>query len=449
MSPTIVSKIRDPYSRIFRRVSIKRKDGTTGLFESSWQDISSDVEAWGHVRREIDSVRYSKIRFGDVLMRFDNSSGRYNPNEDETSFWYGYGSQQRTLVKIEAGFLHQTLGANNIWTNIEYPSVPSVFYGIISGDIFVSDQARVQMPVRPLLQVFRDFPARNLTGWTSTGMTASQFFTMIRDQTDGSSNFIFRPFFGDTTTNWSIVSTSNVYSNLNTSGADGVFDATVWDVMEKLAEAEDLVMYVKNNGQFVLSDRSADTSTSQYNFFGAGFTDGDYGHTIKRISRYGKKQTDYYSRVEVKFRDADTVTSYRVQETSFTVTGSNDPWNLGHRTFKFENFWIPGTTTADAVLATIFTNVTNIKEQIDFTTSFVPHLELLNRIQISYDSSAIGVGSRWDFYDWAADDTTTANDLIWDKLKGDAIRLSAQEFKILSIDLDLDKMETKITAIRA
>jgi len=446
MAETILSQIKAPNSYVFRRVLLKRKSAMTGLHESVWQDISSDVKTWGSIRREIDNVRYSKIKFGDVLMKFENSSGRYNPHEDDASFWFGYASQQRSLIKIEAGFTHSTLSSDNIWTNTEYPSTPSVFYGIISGDLYNSDDNHVQFSIRPLLQVFRDYPAKNLTGFTSTGLTATQFFQMIRDQTDGSSNFIFRPFFGDTTTNWNIGSTSNIYANLNTNNSVDVFDKTVWDIMEKLAESEDKIIYVDNLGTFNFTTRDV-TSTVAFHFLGNGFVDTEYGHTIKKVSKFGKRQTDFYSRVEVKWIDSNTFTAVRVKETAFAVTGSNDAWNLGHRTFKFENFWIPTITVADTILDNIYNNVTVLKNNIEFTSSFVPHIDILDRVRMSYDSSALNPTSRWDLFDWSADDTSTAQDLYWDRFRGDAIRLIGADFKILSIDLSLDKFETKIVAI--
>lgn len=448
MTETILSQIKAPYSNVFRRVSIKRKLATTGLFESSWQEMSSDVKTWGSTKRDTDPVWYSKIRFSDLLMKFENSSGRYNPFDDEASFWFGYTSQQRSLVKIETGFFTDSLSSSNIHTITEYPSTPSVFYGIISGDLYNSDDNHVQIQVRPLVQIFRDFPARNLTGFTSTGLTATQFFQIIRDQTDGSGSFIFRPFFNDTTSMWNIASTSNVYTNLNTNTAVDVFDKNVWDIMEKLAETEDKIVFIKNDGSFNFISRDA-TLTVAYQFFGVGYVDNNYGHTIKKVTKYGKKQSDFYSRIELKWIDSQTFTALKVRETAFTVTGSNDAWNNGHRTFHFENFWIPTSTVADTIINNIYNNTTNLKNQIEFTASLVPHLELLDRIKISYDSSALDPNSRWDLFDWSADDTSTSQDLYWDKFKGDAIRLTSAEFKILSIELNLDQLQTKITAIQA
>lgn len=443
---TILEKIKSNYSRVFRKLYIKRRSLVTGLFESSWVEISSDVKSWGRIRREIDSVQYSKVKFSDIMVKFENTSGRYNPSDDESSLWYNYADQQRTLVKVEAGFIHQTLAASGIYTNTLLPSSPQVFFGIVSGDILISDKNEITLPIKPLLQIFRDYPARNLTGWTSTGLTANQFYQMLRDQTDGSNSFIFRPFFQDTTTYWNLASTTNVYTNLNTGGAADVLDKTVWDVMEKLSEAEDLVTYVKNDGTLTFGSRTP-TATSSFHFVGSGFFNNDYGHTIKTIKSFGKKISDYYSRVEVKWIDSNTTTAIRVKENTFTVNGTNAGWTYGLRTFKFENFWIPTITTADTILNNIFANVSALKNRIEFSSTFVPHLDILNRIQVSYDSSEKGTTSRWDVNDWAYDDTNLSNDLYWDKYSGDAIRLNQTEFKILSIDLDLDKLETNIVGI--
>lgn len=445
--PDIVSEIKRNYSRIFRRLYIKRKSATTGLFESDWVNITNDVKSFGKIRRDIDNVRYANIKFSDMMVKVQNLEGRYNPNDDESSLWFGYASQQRTLVKVECGFIHQTLGVDGIWINTEYPTNPAVYHGIISGDINISDRNEVVLPVKPLLQVFREFPARNLTGFTSSGMTASQFMTMLRDQTDGSSNYIFRPFFQDTTTYWDIAATTNVYSNLNTSTAVDVYDANVWDIVEKLASTEDVIVYIKNDGTLKFGPRLTPTTGAAFEFIGVGFKDNNYGQTIKKISRYGKKQSDYYSRVEVKWIDSNTVTAVRVKESSFTVTGNNDPWNLGHRTYRFENFWIPTVTVADTILNNIFSNVTSLKNQIEFTSTLVPHLEVLDRISLSYDSTDFNANSIWDFANWSYDDTDTADDFYWDKTEGDAIRLVGAEFKILSVSLDLDKLESMISGL--
>lgn len=461
-----VDQIKRPNSRIFRRASIKRRILTTGLFETDWQDISTDVKKWGTYKVTLDSQYPNRFQFANATMIMANDKGLYNPEDDELSIWFGYLSQQRTLVKIEAGFIDSTQGADGIWINDEYPGDtlwdvdgwddahaiwdgsgdPTMFTGIISGDINLSNRNEVAFSIRPLTQIFRDYAAKNLRGWTSTGMTASQFMTMLRDQTDGSSGFVFRPFLGDTTSNWDISTTTNVFSGLNTSTAKDVIDQNVWDIVEKLAEAENFVPYVTRAGVFRFVSRTANTSTVAYEFHGSGSFDSIYGISIKSIESFGKKSSKFYSRVQMKWVDSDTATSYEVKQTALVVGGANNPWNLGERSLELENFFIPTSTVAQTIVTNIFNDYSSIKNEIAFTTSFVPTLDILDRVSIFYDSPPSSRNTLWDQNDWADDTTSTSTDLKWELATGDAIRLEGEEFKFLSIAVNLDKFETKFEA---
>lgn len=460
-TPSILTEIKNPKGKVFRRIYIKRRLASTGLFETSWQDITKDVKSWGRIAKSIDYVRYSQVRFNDVNVIMANDYGKYNPEDAEGSLWYGYASQQRTLVKIEAGFTYQTLGSDGIWTNTEFPSVPSVFMGIIQGDLYLSEENQVQFTVKPLLQVFRDYATRNLSGYTTTGMTASQFITMLRDQTDGSSNYIFRPFFQDTTTFWNFTSTGIIYVDVaNTVGSrrpvpsyvtdppqNDFYEMNVWDALQKLAEAENLVPYITRDGIFNFSHRNPNTTTAAYQFFGRGFNDYTYGQTIKRINRYSKKISDYYSRVALKWLDSATSTAIIITQTAMQVNGTNTAWLYGQRTFNLENYWIATITSAQSLANAIFQGVSAINNEIDFTTSFVPHLELLDRVQVSYESTERALNSRWDVNEWADDSLNTTAALYWANPIGDAIRFSAKEFKLVSIELNLDTLESRFVGI--
>lgn len=452
-----------PHGKVFRRLSIKRRSATTGLFESTWVDITSDVKRWGTISKSIDYVMYSKVRFADVTLTVANDYGRYNPEDDSSSLWYGYASQQRTLVKVEAGFIYQSQGSNGIWTNTEFPADPTIFVGIIQGDISLSDDNEVTLTCKPLLQAFRDFATRNLTGFTTTGMTANQFMTMLRDQTLGSSNFVFRPFFQDTSTGFEFTSSSITYVDIantvasarpaptyqTTPTLNDFIEMNCWEAIEKLAEAENLVPYVTRTGKFVFSDRDPNTTTAAFNFFGKGFTDSDYGITIKRVNRYTKKLSDYYSRVEVKWLDFATSTSVVVTQTAMLINGTNTAWLYGHRTYNLTNYWIGTLTSANSLANAIYQNVSAIKNELDFTTSFVPQLELLDRVQVSYESTEKAVNSRWDVNDWPDESTTTGSltDLYWASPEGDAIRFTSKEFKLVSIDINLDSFECRFVGI--
>ena len=457
--------IKSPKSEVYRKAYIKRRLASTGLFESDWVEISKDVKVWGKITSQIDAARLSKLTFGNLKMTMLNDSGRYNPHDSESSLWYGYLNQQRTLIKIEAGYVKRTK-ANGIWENVEVPGESfwdddvwddpnslwdndfskTVFTGIISGDIPLGDKNEITFNIKPLNSVFQDYPANNLTGWTSTGLTASQFMTMIRDQTDGAGQYIFRPFFGDTSGNFDISTTSNIFTNLNTSGAADVFDSTVWEVMEKLSEAENFVTYITRDGEFKFVSREANTTTVAFEFHGAGSFSGEYGHTIKSVSSYGRKMSKYYSRVEVKFRAEDTASSYAVVEAEFLVSPNSDPWILGHKTFQIENLYIPTLTVAETIAQNVFDEYSSLKNEIEFVTTMVPHLEIFDRISITYDPSEITDNSLWDQWNWAADAVDSIADLIFDSSRGDAIKLRGEEFKFLSSELDLDNFQNKFIA---
>ena len=433
----IKQEIKKPHSKVFRRAYIKRRSATTGLFEASWYEITNDVKRWGSINTDIDVERVGKLSFSGAQLLMANIDGSYNPEDNTDSLWYGYGSQIRTLVKIEVGFYYNWVGTDGVYRNEVIPDDPTVFIGIISGDINVSDENEVMLDIQPLSQVFRDFPANQLSGFTTTGISASQFMGILRDQTDGSGNYIFRPFFNDTTSYWEITATSQNYANLNSSSAPDLHQLTVWDAIEKLGQAENFVAYITPTGKFRWVPKTVGASTT-FEFYGVGLTPNrDYGHTIKRIFRYGKKLSNFYSRVAVKYVKDDTNTSFVNTALSMVVNGTNAAWNYGFRTFSVENFWIPNSGAAASICGAIFTEVSALKEQINFSTSLIPHLNLLDRVTLSYDATdSSGRRSYWDSTDWDSE-------LEWDGTRGDAIILNSVAFKVLSININLDGLETR------
>lgn len=433
---TILEMIKRPHVRVFRRAYIKRRLLATGLFETDWYEITRDVKRWGSINSNIDVERVGKLDFNGLQLVVSNIDGSYNPDDNEDSLWSGYANQQRSLVKIECGFYNQYRSVDGVWRTDEVPEDPTVFVGIISGNIDVSDANEVTLEIQPVTQVFRDFPAHLVTGFTSTGITASQYIQLLRDLTSGAGTYVFRPFFGNDSAYFELTSTSQVYAGLNTSTAADFYQMTVWDVVERLAQAENFVAYITPTGKFRWVPKTVSAST-QYKFFGLGFSpDREYGHTLKRIYRYGKKLTSFYSRVAVKYDKADTSTSFVSTALAFAIDGTNTAWNLGYRTFSVENFWIPNSATAASVCGAIFSEVSALKNEINFSTSLITHLNLLDRVEITYDATDFSTRNEyWDIGDW--------DEMKWDGSRGDAIVLQAEAFKVLSININLDNLETR------
>lgn len=442
---SLVNQIKKPASNVFRRLMIKRRLVSTGAFETDWFDITKDVKKWGSVKYDADSRFFGRFRFPTVSITVTNEVGQFNDESSAYSYWFGYLARQRTLVKIEAGFFEDVDNGDGTWTRTEFPSSnQEVFTGIIGGDLIENDNNEVVISILPLVEVFRQFPARNITGYNDS-LTASDFVTLVRDQVDSSGNRIFVPFFGNTTTGFSISSTVIEYSNLNTSTAEDVRDATVWEIIEKLAESESHLPIVTAGGRFRFVSRDANTTTAAFYFNGLGVYDFAYGNTIKKISFIGPRVSKFYTRVSVKWDEPSTTTSYQIEESQMIVNPPSASWNYGQKTFSIDNQWIPNQTVAASIASAIFNDFSALKREIDFTTTFIPGLDLLDQVEVSYDISRFtSQYNLWDIGNWG--DTTAAieaTDLVWDPLDGLAIYLNQEEFTLISITIDLDKFECR------
>lgn len=462
---SVVREAAKPKSNVVRRVFIKRRDQFTGLFESDWLEITSDVKKFGKVKKTIDATRPYKFTFANLQFEVANTNGRYNPHDSENSLWYGYLNQQRTLVKIECAFYTLDSTTKPYVIRDEYPQTirfdealwdaessvfdspgSIVFTGIISGDIGITDSNNVRFNVRPLTQLFEDYAASNVSGYTTTGITASQFIENLRDQQDANGSYVFRPFFGDTTTYWNISATSNVYTNLDTTTAEDVIDSSAWDIVEKLSEAENFVPFVSSDGTFNFVSRDSVVSAASYEFHGAGSFDTTYGNTIKKINSYGFKISKYYSKVSIRFKDENTSTSYVTAEGSFEVGSANNPWVLGERILKIDNTFFGTSTVAQAAATNLYNDISALKREISFESSLVLGLDIFDRFAMYYDPTQVNANSLWDLNNWADDVLSSEDDLIWDKTDGEQIRLNGQEFKFLSFEIDLDNLMNRYIA---
>jgi hypothetical protein len=464
---TFERELQAGHTEVFRRAYIKRRLSTTGLFESDWVEITNDVKKWGSIRISTDDKKIGRFKFSGMSLVVANHDGKYNRNTENDSLWFGYLNIQRTMVKIEAGFRRRFRNADGTRRVVEYPLGQTlwdqglydnglwdgagedqiVFTGFISGDVIQNDKQTVRLPIKPLTELFRTYSAKRLTGFSAGGESASEFMQLVRDATDGANNFVFRPFFNDTTANWDISTTSITYSFLNTNTAQDVRDRTVWNVMERLAEAENKVLYVTRAGVFKFNSRDAAGATPTFHFAGVGFDDTTYGTTIKNIPSFGEKFTKYYSRILIKHVDSDTSTSFEQVEASLAVSANSVPWELGDRTLRLDNFWIPNSSAAQSLATDLFNEFNAIKNEINFSTTFVPGLDLTELVEISYDANPVDPNSLWDQNNWGDnDDVASAGAMYWDPNKGDSIRLEKAEYRLLSVTDNLDTLESRFVA---
>lgn len=447
-------------SRVFRRAYIKRKQLSDGLFESSWQEITDSVVRWGSIISEADIDRYGSLNISGTNIIVDNSDGKFNVNTSDASLWYGYADQQRTLVKIECGYYLQYRGTDLIWRNTVYPSDPTVFVGVMAGNIRFSESNEVTIPLEPLTRIFKDtvfsldtsipFPYPIVETASDFIPLDSYVTTYLRDGIkDGV--YIYRPFFNNTTSHWDIGATPTIsgylplkYEDRTTDISD---DLSVWDYLQNACQIYNKIAYIDRTGKFVLKDKTP-LSTTAFHFAGgplAMLSDGE--NVIKRIHSYGVDFDNYYSRLMVTIYNGSAIVPGWIRyqtETTFDINSSNTSWNYGSKLLEIQHL-VGNTSTVASITAQIVTDIVSEiydyvsvpKRQIEFTSTLVPHLTLFDRVNITYDSSTVeGLQSLWDINNW---DT----ELMWAGADAQSISLNSVAHSVVSIEIDLDNLETK------
>ncbi len=426
----IASIIRSATKYPFRKVEIKRRSATTGLYESSWFDITPRVERFGTLQTSLDDTRLNLFVHSGVNLTVRNDFGEFNPETDGQSLFYGYFTRVRTQVRFSAGY---TDGAGN-----QFPSDPIQGVFVLTGEInVVSSNNQVNLNCKSLNSIFQETRGDEISGITSS-MTASEIMGKIRDATDGSSNFLFRTFI--TSTAWDIQTTTAIITSLGTTTALENF--TVWELMNSLAEAENHVVYITRQGGLVFGDRLPNTDDPTFSLYGAGYRDPN----VIKISSYKEAVDKLFTHIRFKYLEDDTETSFITSGTSTTVDVRSDAWRYGRRTYEFENTFFSDTGTAAFSAAKILGEFSNLRSELDVDCEFMPHLELGDRLDVSYREGSIGSVYVWDRYDWAADTTTSDgnNVLFWASDTSATIDFTQKNFKIISRRTNLDTFVTTL-----
>lgn len=419
--------INNPVSQVFRRAYIKRRSATTGLLESTWQEITPYIIRWGNINISLDDVRLNRFNMAGANLIVDNKDGKFNDENNFNSLWYGYLTRYGSLLKIEAGY--QTLPNAEGWgfpwgfawgATTEFPTDPTQGIFILDQEIPISSDNRVQVAASSLKSIFDGVKANEIGGLGPT-QTASELITKIRDHTDGSGSYVFRQYIS--AASWLIQTTTNYYNIATTTALDN--EGTVWDFMVKTAEAEGFVVYINRFGQLVFGDRTPNTSVSQFSFYGQGFP----RQNIISVQSYREALNKVYNSIRLKYLAADTNTSYVTVGTTTVITPANVQWKYGARIYELENTWIANTATAQTIADGLFTEFSSVKGEVDLTAKFHPELDPLDRVDVSHYSYSLANKTLWSAFNWG--------DAKWSK-EGENFDWESKEFKVLSKNINLD-----------
>lgn len=313
--------------------------------------------------------------------------------------------------------LIQTVTASGVIDN----SSQGIF--VLTDEIPLSgDKNQCALRCKSLNSIFTETRAADISGITGVH-TASEIITTIKNATDGAGTFIFRTFIdGDL---WHIQTTTNSYTLNAGSELDNL---SCWALMIKLAEAEGYVVYIDRKGEFHFKSREPDTTSSMFSFLGLGYRN----MNIKSIPEYYEALNKTYNVVRCKFNTADTSTSYATYGTSTTINASNPSWKYGQRVYDFENIYI-NTATAESVVQNLYNLYSSPKYNVKIKTKLVPHLNLMDKVSVSYSSSNLVGAALWDIA--ILDVDYFSNEM------GENINFNNDYFTIISKTINLDTFE--------
>lgn len=419
MPSSLPTLITNPIGTVFRRLAIRRRLVSTGLYETDWVDITRYVKNWGSTSSVIDDVQLNKFTNAGFSVSVRNDDGAFNPESNPKSLWFGYLTRYRTLVRVQSGYEDE---AGN-----ELPTDTTVGIFLLDGEIAISAVTNeAELSCKSLSSVFDEVRARDVPGLNAT-LTATEIVGKIRDHSDGAGLAIFKTFV--TASSWIIQTTSTNYTLGTTTALE---DLSCWDLMGKIAESESYILLINRLGGVEFRDREERTTTAAYTLYGQGFP----RQNIISLTDYRESLDKYYTFFRFKWKEEDTATSYVTAGTSTAVSPANLSWKYGARVYEFENLFFATSTIAQTVVNRLYTEFSEIKEELTLKAKFIPDIEISDRVDLYYRSYDIAAVSVWDGFFW--DEANWAEDV------GENFEWAGVAFKVLSRRHDLNNFTTEL-----
>jgi hypothetical protein len=420
---SLLSLITQPTAKPFRRLYMKRRVAG-GEYEATWQEIENKyVKSWGSVKYAIDDIMPDFYKFDGFDFSVVNYDGYFGPITDDKSFFYGAITKYNTLVRVDAGLLDST--------STEYPTVSTLFIGLLDWDVVYKEDPVISFKTKHLSSIFDDIPADRISGLNVT-LTASQVIAKVRDYTDISGTAFFQKFI--TAGAWTIQTTTNNYLlATNTS----LQDMSCWELMVKLANAEQYTVRVDKAGAFYFQEKTAIATTVSFHFSGLGDSDHTWGHSILKDGiEVDENIRKVYNRVRIKHDEPDTITSYYIYNETWSWGDSSSSFMYGVKEYEYENMFLD-TATSVTIGNNIFTEFRYPKQEVKLKNKFLPQLELNDRTSVTYQKQRYIGGYLWGHFFYG--------NAVWGKRLGYNIFLDNTNGRLTEIEHDIDNFSTNVT----
>ena len=419
---SLVSELKKNSMDVFRRIYIRRRQAD-GEYEASWIQIDNEyIKKYGTITWSVDEVVPSFYRTSGLQFQVINKDGRFSGVEEEQSIFSDSLTVYRTLVKVEAGY--------TATDGTEYPTDPSLFLGFISEDITYTENALVNIKTKHISSIFEEFSSDLIVG-LGVAQSASDIVTKIRDYLDSNSVSVFQKYISLGA--WEIQTTTTQYNMQTTTTLQNL---NCWQLMERLAVAENFVMYIDGSGNFYFQDKDDIPSTASYHYSGIGDTDKSYGHNIVGNVTELLNIRKIYNRIKIKLNQKDTITSYYINNESWNWGDSSSSFIYGIREYNYTNVWL-NTATAETIGDTIFSDFSYPKKEVGFRSKFTPQVLVQDRVSVTYKTQRqADEGDLWGYFLWG--------DGRFGERPGYNIDIYNEDFRVISIKHSVDNFTSDL-----
>lgn len=235
----IKSILKDSALTVNRRIYFLRRE-SDGNYESDWQEIeSSRIIQYGKITRSTSGKRITCVETGSLNITLDNQDGYFDIDYVD-SFFYGYYSTYRTLVKIEVAYLEKD--------GTEQPINPVVFVGYIGDDQQITSDGYIKFQIFPMEDLAKKFPMKSIRNFpTYDKRNSKRDLENIYDNSSdysGTSSSIWQNMFSvGALKGWNSdrgnITIPSTFSNTNTVG-----DESTWEYMKKISDLENKQLHI-------------------------------------------------------------------------------------------------------------------------------------------------------------------------------------------------------------
>jgi hypothetical protein len=218
-------------------------DQITGYsdYETNWQEIPNDkIISYGAISHNASGANLDKINQGSFSLKLANNDGYFNSENSQGSFFYGYASIYKTLVKIEFYYLdsdYSYINSDNI-----------LFTGFISDNIAYDSEHIVTFTIEPMENILKLFDAASSLYLSASKFNTREIFDLFQWSNPRTTrNYFFSPMF-------SINSFCgrhglNEQWGTNFLGTSTIENTSCYDLIKKSAQQDGMKLISDRNGK--------------------------------------------------------------------------------------------------------------------------------------------------------------------------------------------------------